>query len=97
VLLGAKNIEQSKLLDFASLKTIFSDFNKLLRLQREILARNATEENFKALLQYNGELIGIESKACFYYDPHTEGYTGGLKILKSWSGSSGKVKKSNKY
>ena len=93
VLIGAVNIEQTKLLDFESINLIFRNFIKNLTLQRIQLSEIGTKENLKKLLQFNAQIIGIENDTKFYYDPHTKRYTGMYKILKGWCGNLGKIAK----
>jgi hypothetical protein len=84
VLLGAKNIEQSKLLNYKSLNLLFDTLEHNPYVQRKRLKEFATESNVNQLLSFNAELVGIDKHSDFYYDPHTKHYTGLLKILKSW-------------
>ena len=84
VLLGAKNIEQTKLLDFNALKAILGMATSNLYLQRTSLSKVSTEENVKALLQYNAQLVNANQYSDFYYDPHVKQYSGAEKILKGW-------------
>lgn len=84
VLLGAKNIEQSKLLNYRSLNLILEQPIKNLHQQRTKLKEYASASNIKKLLQVNAKLVGVNKETDFYYDPHTKHYTGLRKILKSW-------------
>ena len=84
VLLGAKNIEQSKLLNYKSLNLFLDNPIKNLNSQRLKLKEFATDDNFDKLLSINARLVGVDEKTVFYYDPHTKHYTGLLDILKSW-------------
>ena len=85
VLLGAKNIEQTKLLNFKSLKILLGDYIvRNLHTQRKNLKQFSTDENTDKLLAFNAELISANKARDFYYDPHTKHYTGLRKILKSW-------------
>ena len=84
VLLGAKNIEQTKLLDFNAVKAILGMATSNLYLQRTSLSKVSTEENVKALLQYNAQLVNANQYSDFYYDPHVKQYSGAEKILKGW-------------
>lgn len=84
VLLGAKNIEQTKLLDFNAVKAILGMATSNRYLQRASLSKVSTEENVKALLQYNAQLVNANQYRDFYYDPHVKQYSGAEKILKGW-------------
>ncbi len=84
VLLGAKNIEQSKLLNYKSLKLFLERPERNLHMQRKMLKQFATDGNIYKLLVFNAVLVGVGGMSDFYYDPHTKHYTGLRKILKSW-------------
>lgn len=84
VLLGAKNIEQTKLLDFNALKAMLGVATSNRYLQRTSLSEMSTEDNVKALLQYNAQLVNAKQYRDFYYDPHVKHYSGAEKILKGW-------------
>jgi hypothetical protein len=87
VLLDAVNIEQTKLLDFDALAILLGKTLQTLHTQRQYLKDIATPENFKRLLQFNGDEINIHYYNDFYYDPHTKRYTGEMKALKGWCGN----------
>jgi hypothetical protein len=84
VLLGAKNIEQTKLLDFNALKAMLGMATSNRYRQRTSLSKMSTEDNVKALLQYNAQLVNANQYSDFYYDPHVKQYSGAEKILKGW-------------
>lgn len=84
VLLGAKNIEQTKLIDFESLKLILPDVTANLNSQRNLLSQLASNNIVSELIRFNAELISANDGRDFYYDPHTKRYTGLKKILKGW-------------
>lgn len=84
VLLGAKNIEQTKLLDFNALKAMLGMATSNRYRQRTSLSKMSTEDNVKALLQYNAQLVNANQYSDFYYDPHVKRYSGAEKILKGW-------------
>jgi transposase len=84
VLLGAKNIEQTKLLDFNAVKVMLGMATSNRYLQRTSLSKMSTEGNVKALLQYNAQLVNANQYTDFYYDPHVKHYSGAEKILKGW-------------
>jgi len=84
VLLGAKNIEQSKLLNYRSLNLFLDNPVKNINIQRKNLKEIANQDNFTNLLRLNAKMVGVSKQTDFYYDPHTKHYTGLRKILKSW-------------
>lgn len=84
ILLGAKNIEQTKLVDFESLKLILPEVTANLNSQRTLLAQMASNNVVSELIRFNAELISASRGRDFYYDPHTKRYTGIKKILKGW-------------
>jgi len=87
ILLGAINIEQSKLLDLDGLVHVIGRTQKSRQPQRVLLAKLASTSTADQLYKLNADLVGIDSCNDFYYDPHTKQYTGGMKILKGWCGS----------
>ena len=87
ILLGALNIEQSKLLDLDGLSRMIGRTQKSRHPQRCLLAEFANSSVADKLYRLNAEQVGIDSCSDFYYDPHTKQYTGGMKILKGWCGS----------
>jgi len=84
VLLGALNVEQTKLLNSGTLKLVLGSHTRSLNLQRQQLDRQATQETLQCLLTFNAEMVGAKRHTAFYYDPHTKHYTGARKILKGW-------------
>lgn len=84
ILLGAKNIEQTKLLDFYDLQMLLGATSRLLHEQRQELNRISTREMIERLFRFNAEEIGAGECRDFYYDPHTKQYTGMKKVLKGW-------------
>ncbi len=84
VLLGAKNVEQTKLLDFNAVKAMLGMATSNRYTQRTSLSKMSTEDNVKALLQYNAQLVNANQSTDFYYDPHVKQYSGAEKILKGW-------------
>ncbi len=87
ILLGALNIEQSKLLDLDGLAEVIGRTLKSRHPQRGLLAGLATTSIANRLYKLNADLVGAGRCNDFYYDPHTKQYTGGMKILKGWCGS----------
>ncbi|MCP4949713.1 MAG: hypothetical protein GY923_19690 [Aestuariibacter sp.] len=84
VLLGAMNIEQSKLLDWGALQFLLGEVVVNLHQQRQALGELALTGAVELLLRFNGTWAGIEHCRDFYYDPHSKHYTGMKKILKGW-------------
>ena len=84
VLLGAKNIEQTKILDFNALRAILGIVTSNRFIQRSQLSQMATENNIKELLKFNAQIIKAHQCTDFYYDPHVKRYSGMEKILKGW-------------
>ena len=87
ILLGALNIEQSKLLDLDGLARLIGRTQKSRHPQRVLLAGLATTSIADRLYKLNAGRVGADSCNDFYYDPHTKQYTGGMKLLKGWCGS----------
>lgn len=84
VLLGAINIEQSKLLSWDVLRWFPGDVVVNLNQQRQALGELAAAGILQALWRINGDCVGIGQCSDFYYDPHSKHYTGAHKILKGW-------------
>ena len=87
LLLGAVNIEQSKLLDFIGMNRLMGRTLKSRHPQRMHLAELSNTSVADQLYAINACLVGVEQCNDFYYDPHTKLYTGSIKILKGWCGS----------
>ena len=84
LLLGAVNIEQSKLLDFDDLRFLLGQIIRIPHRQRLELGRLAMPETVESLIRFNAEEVNAFSVSDFYYDPHTKHYTGMQKVLKGW-------------
>jgi transposase len=84
VLLGAVNVEQTKLLNADALAALLGKHVRSLNLQREQLDELAGDENLRLLFQFNAETVGAHQTRDFYYDPHTKQYAGAAKLLKGW-------------
>ncbi|MCX6112410.1 MAG: hypothetical protein NTY22_03880, partial [Proteobacteria bacterium] len=82
VLLGALNIEQTKVLHFKSLGSMLGKVIKKLGNQRLRIKELATKENIEKILKFNGTIVGVKKIKDFYYDPHSIHYTGFLKTLR---------------
>jgi len=87
ILLGALNVEQSKLLDLDDLVDVIGRTKKSRHPQRRFLAKLAKTPVGDRLYKLNADLVGIDSCNDFYYDPHTQQYTGAMNLLKGWCGS----------
>ncbi len=84
ILLGAVNIEQSKLLDFDDLRFLLGQIIRFPHSQRLELGRLAMPETVERLIQFNAKEVNASSVSDLYYDPHTKRYTGMQKVLKGW-------------
>ena len=84
ILLGATNIEQTKLLNYPSLEYFFAQVLSNRHQQRQLLTEIAKTSCQDELLRLNGELVGIGQCSDFHYDPHSKHYTGQNKLLKGW-------------
>ena len=84
LLLGAVNVEQTKLFDWASLRRLFGQVVPSTYHQRQCLADMAQPVCVSKLLRFNADELEVGRQSDFYYDPHTKQYTGGAKILKGW-------------
>ncbi|MEA3359503.1 MAG: hypothetical protein U9R17_08900, partial [Thermodesulfobacteriota bacterium] len=84
ILLGAINIEQSKLLDFDDLRFLLGQIIRFPHNQRLELQRLTMPETVESLIRFNAKEVNISSERDFYYDPHTKHYTGMQKVLKGW-------------
>ena len=87
ILLGAVNIEQTKLLDFDDLQEMLGRTLRLCHPQRRQLTTVAQTDAATEVLRWNGELVGVNLERDYYYDPHSKSYSGKLKILRGWCGS----------
>ena len=84
LLLGAVNIEQTKLLDFEDLHRLLGRTLRSLFPQRSQLSELASVATVPKLLSFNGQLVGAPQTRDFYFDPHTKHYTGMQNVLKGW-------------
>jgi len=84
LLLGAVNIEQTKLLDFEDLRRLLGRTLRSLFPQRSQLSELAAAANGPPLLSFNAQLVAAAQRRDFYFDPHTKHYTGGQNVLKGW-------------
>ena len=84
LLLGAVNIEQTKLLDFEDLHRLLGRTLRSLFPQRGQLSQLASGSTVPQLLSFNAQLVGAAQQRDFYFDPHTKHYTGMQNVLKGW-------------
>jgi hypothetical protein len=84
LLLGAVNIEQTKLLDFEDLRRLLGRTLRSLFPQRSQLSELAAGTTATQLLSFNAQLTGAAEQRDFYFDPHTKHYTGMQNVLKGW-------------
>jgi hypothetical protein len=84
LLLGAVNIEQTKLLDFEDLRRLLGRTLRSLFPQRSQLSELASGTSVSQLLSFNAQLVGAAQARDFYFDPHTKHYTGMQNVLKGW-------------
>jgi hypothetical protein len=84
LLLGAVNIEQTKLLDFADLEWLLGRTLRSLFPQRQLLSQLASGSVVPQLLSINAQWVGAAQRRDFYFDPHTKHYTGMQNVLKGW-------------
>jgi len=95
VLLGAANLERTKLLDASCLSFLLGPLRwtspPALRKQ---LHRLAAEPGLReALLGFNARMTGHEKPEYVYFDPHTKAYTGEHPVLYGWVASKKRVDK----
>ncbi|MDA3833993.1 MAG: hypothetical protein PF495_11405 [Spirochaetales bacterium] len=94
VLSGAVNIEQTKVLDFKSLKQLLGGpVIASVYPQRTALDTLANQQTLTTLFQCNAEMIHAKEATDFYYDPHSKHYTGAQTILKGWCPKAGGIGK----
>jgi hypothetical protein len=88
-LLGAHNIEQTKLLNWSDLGMLLGTAVRFPAPQRELLGALATPQNVAAILRWNYRQLGesVMRDNDFYLDPHTKHYTGMQRVLKGWCAS----------
>ena len=87
ILLGASNIEQSKLLDLNSLPLTNEDaLMGNLTDQRNKLSELSSDyqEIGLHLFRWNFACVDQPLQRDFYFDPHTKPYSGNKNILKGW-------------
>lgn len=87
VLAGASNWEQSRQLDFEGLKLLCPKVLRTPRMQSRWFKDNAFCGKIEEVFRKNAALINMSAEHIFYFDPHTERYTGKFKTLLGWCGS----------
>ena len=87
LLLGAVNIEQSKMLDFEGLELMLGRTLRSRRPQRGKLEEMAAADAAGKLLPLNAAVVDVPDSGDFYYDPHGKHCTSQkLRLLKGWCG-----------
>jgi hypothetical protein len=86
VLLGAANLEQTKLLSAEDLSLLLGgEPAGTPGHQRKKLAALAEEPALAGdILRWNFQRVGGPAMSDFYFDPHTKHYTGKQNVLKGW-------------
>ncbi|MSU47631.1 MAG: hypothetical protein EXS37_00785 [Opitutus sp.] len=85
VLLGAANVEQTKYLNWDDLSLLLGSVVRFPTPQREELQRLATPATVAAVLRWNLQQLDPAAVGTdFYFDPHTQHYTGMQPVLKGW-------------
>ena len=85
LLLGAQNIEQTKYLNWEDLELILGQVVRFPTPQRDQLkALPADRGLLEALWRFNQKNLGQAVGSDFYFDPHTQHYTGQQNVLKGW-------------
>jgi hypothetical protein len=85
LLLGAQNIEQTKYLNWEDLELILGGVVRFPTPQREQLKALAADPGLlDKLWRFNQTNLGPAVGSDFYFDPHTQHYTGEQNVLKGW-------------
>ena len=87
ILAGAVNHEGSRYTSFDSLKLLGEPVHRAIRSQRAWCKAHAFDGVLETVLLGNARLAWLHYERVFYFDPHTERYTGLLKTLLAWCGS----------
>ena len=95
VLLGAANLEQTKLLDATCLSFLLGELRwKSPSPLRKQLRRLAQRSGLRReLLRFNARLTGHTAPDYVFFDPHTKQYTGKHPVLFGWVASMKRVDK----
>lgn len=85
LLLGAQNIEQTKYLNWEDLELILGGVVRFPTPQRDQLKALAADPGLiDELWRFNQKNLGPAVGSDFYFDPHTQHYTGEQNVLKGW-------------
>jgi hypothetical protein len=85
LLLGARNIEQTKYLNWEDLELILGQVVRFPTPQRDQLKALAADSGLiDELWRFNQKNLGPAVGSDFYFDPHTKHYTGEQNVLKGW-------------
>jgi hypothetical protein len=85
LLLGAQNIEQTKYLNWEDLELILGPVVRFPTPQRDQLKALAADPGLlDKLWRFNQTNLGPAVGSDFYFDPHTQHYTGEQNVLKGW-------------
>jgi len=93
ILCGCMNIENGRSLNYPALEILLGEQMWSPDRQREKLHSIAGEVVALAILERGIRMVGAELSSTFLYDPHGIEYTGQLKTLLGWLGSSHKIAK----
>ena len=93
VLIGHHNIEQGQALNYRVLELFIGRQKRSANKQRATLKTIATQDNLRLLFTRNIRMIGAGLEDTFMLDPHGVAYTGQLRTLKCWLGSSHSIGK----
>lgn len=86
VLLGAANLEQTKLLSIKDLEMMLAGglLGSPVHQRSKLEAFSSDQACAQALLRWNFKRVGGQEESDFYFDPHTKHYTGKQEVLKGW-------------
>ena len=93
ILCGCMNIENGRSLNYPALEILLGEQMWSSDRQREKLRSIAQEDVALAILERGIRMTRAECLSTFLYDPHSIEYTGQLKTLLGWLGSSHKIAK----
>ena len=83
--LGARNLEQTKFLNWEDLELILGPRVRYPTQQREKLRElSGDPQLIDSLFRFNERQLGGDVGADFYFDPHVKHYTGEQNVLKGW-------------
>jgi len=87
VMAGAVCQEQGRRVDAEGMLLLVGDFISDINYQRHLLSEVAEIELIKNIYQLNSTLTRTSISRFFYFDPHTEIYTGMMKVIRDWCGA----------